>query len=159
MFTNKEINAAIKDELKAAGFNVKDFRVSVKDCGYSTSAHVRIKSPVVNRLEVEKVLKKFDQLERDARTGEILEGGNLYLFVEYESGIFDIPAREWAADAMGIFRSSGECVRAYDGLWYMPGDMELHQQNAAGHCTRRIGGVADLAVALYKFAKFGTIAA
>lgn len=33
--TNKEINTAVKSELKAAGYNVKDFRVSVKDSLYN----------------------------------------------------------------------------------------------------------------------------
>ena len=45
MLTNRETNAAIKRELKAAGYNTKSFKVSVKDCGYSTSAHVTIKDP------------------------------------------------------------------------------------------------------------------
>lgn len=157
--TNKELNAAIKNELKAAGYSVRDFRVTVKDCGYSTSAHVYIKSPTVNRLDVEKALKPFDQVERDERTGEILSGGNLYLFVEYEYGLFDLPAQAWAATAAGLFREPGEIVRAFDGLYYMPQEKELRQQNVAGIHVRRIGGVADLAVSLYKFATFGTIVA
>lgn len=157
--TNKELNAAIKAELKAAGYNVRDFRVSVKDCGYSTSTHVYIKSPTVNRLDVEKVLKRFDQFECDARTGEILAGGNLYLFVEYEYSLFDVPSQAWQSTAAGLYRETGELVRAFDGLWYLPQEKELRQQNATGSATRRIGGVADLAIYLYKFATFGTIVA
>ena len=44
--TNKEINAAVKSELKAAGYNVKDFRVSVKDSLYDGVIRVTVKKPL-----------------------------------------------------------------------------------------------------------------
>lgn len=159
MMTNKELSTSIKAELKAAGYNVRDFRVSVKNCGYSTSAHVYIKSPTVNRLDVEKVLKRFDQVERDTRTGEVLEGGNLYLFVEYEYGLFEEPSQAWQSAAAGLYWETGEVVQASKGLWYLPQEKELRQQNSSGSTTRRIGSIADLAISLYKYATFGTIVA
>lgn len=161
--TNKELNTAIKRELKKEGYKAKDFSVSVKDCGYSTSINVKIKSPEVNRKEVEKLLRHHEEYERDVRTYEILEGANTYLFVDYANGIFDEPAQEWAATARGLIDSKDETTRIFDGLYLInlehSGQLEIRQQNEKDYCTFKCCGFKDLCIFLYKFAKFGTIAA
>ena len=40
--TNKELGNAIRATLKKEGYAPRDFSVRVRDCGYSTSAHVTI---------------------------------------------------------------------------------------------------------------------
>ena len=50
--TNREIGAAIKKELKAAGYNAKDLKVSVKASGYDTAAYITVKNPGVNCCKV-----------------------------------------------------------------------------------------------------------
>ena len=161
--TNMELGSAIRATLKSEGYAPRDFSVRVRDCGYSTSANVTIKNPEIRSADVERLLSKFESIDRDERTGEILEGGNCYLFVDYERGIFDAPAQEMAATAEGILREAGECIRIFDGLYLcnIHGRTELHQQNNAGSCWLQIGGFSllnELCVAMYKYAKFGTIA-
>lgn len=159
--TNKEMSAAIRKELKDNGF--KGVSVSVKDCGYDTAIRVKIKNPNINRLEVEKLLNHWEEIDRDERTGEILSGCNAYLFLEYQDGIFDEVAQEWAATAMGAMKSKDETTRIFDGLylinWEHSGRLELKQQDEKDHCTRCVYDFNALCVFLYKFAKFGTIAA
>lgn len=159
--TNKEMSAAIRKELKDNGF--KGVTVSVKDSGYDTAITVKIKNPSVNRIEVENLLKHWEEIDRDERTGEILSGCNAYLFVEYRDGIFDDVAQEWAATAMGAMKSKDETTRIFDGLylinWEHSGRLELKQQNEKDYCTRYVYNLNALCVFLYKFAKFGTIAA
>lgn len=161
--TNKELNAAIKRELKKEGYKAKDFSVSVKDCGYSTSINVKIKSPEVNRKDVEELLRHHEEYEKDGRTYEVLEGANTYLFVDYVNGIFDEPAQEWAATARGLIDSKDETTRIFDGLYLInlehSGQLEIRQQNEKDYCTFKCCGFKDLCIFLYKFAKFGTIAA
>lgn len=161
--TNKEINAEIKKELKEAGYKAKDFSVSVKDCGYSTSIKIIIKSPDVNRKEIEKLLKHREEYEKDGRTYEILEGANTYLFIEYARGIFDEPSQEWAATARGAMNSQDETTRIFDGLYLINlehrGRLEIRQQNEKDFCTFKCDDFNSLCIFLYKFAKFGTIAA
>ena len=161
--TNMELGNAIRATLKSEGYAPRDFSVRVRDCGYSTSASVTIKNPEIRSADVERLLSKFESVDRDERTGEILEGGNCYLFVDYADGIFDAPAQEMAATAAGILREAGECIRIFDGLYLcnIHGRTELHQQNNAGSCWLQIGGFSllnELCVAMYKYAKFGTIA-
>lgn len=161
--TNKELGNAIRATLKKEGYAPRDFSVRVRDCGYSTSAHVTIKNPEIRCTSVERLLSKFESIDRDYATGEILAGGNCYLSIDYERGIFDAPAQEMAATAEGILRETGECIRIFDGLYLCNrnGSTEIHQQNDVGSCWLQIGGfslLSELCVAMYKYAKFGTIA-
>lgn len=149
MLTNREANAAIKRELKAAGYNTKSFKVSVKDCGYSTSAHVTIKDPTVKRSDIEKLLAHWDE-----RTGEILAGGNFYMFVDYEYGLFDEVSVEYIDEAEKVLRSSEDIVTVRPGLLYY--DYRLHDNKS--RCTA-IGGAKELAKYIYLYQQFGTIGA
>jgi len=159
--TNREFNSTVKEELKDKGYNVKDFKVSVKNCGYSTSINVKIKNPHVKRSDVEKVLNQFRIVDRDERNGEILEGGNTYLFVAYEYNIFEEVKLEWVATATGAIREPGEVTKIFDGLYLLnkSGRMEIKQQNDIYWGSRVISGVGDLAEYIYKFAEFKSIAA
>lgn len=109
--TNKELGSAIRATLKTAGYAPRDISVRVRECGYSTSASVTIKNPEIRRESVERLLSKFESIDRDYATGEILAGGNCYLFTDYADGIFDVPAQEMATTAAGILRETRECIR------------------------------------------------
>lgn len=58
--------------------------ISVKHqwAGYSEAYWVKIDKSL-NLAEAERLIKKYELYDRDERTGEILEGGNTYLFVNY----------------------------------------------------------------------------
>lgn len=161
--TNKELGSAIRATLKTAGYAPRDISVRVRDCGYSTSASVTIKNPEIRLESVERLLSKFESIDRDYATGEILAGGNCYLFVDYADGIFNVPAQGMATTAAGILREKRECIRIFDGLYLcnIHGRTELRQQNGSGSFSRQIGGFSllnELCIAMYKYAKFGTIA-
>ena len=160
--TNKEINTSIKNELKGAGYKTRDFSVSVKDSLYDTAIKIKIKNPEINRQDIEKLLRHWEEIDRDASSGEILAGCNVYLFIDYIDDIFNIPAQEWAATARGIWaKSNDEIIRIFDGLYFInnAGRYEIRQQNNRDNCTFLIDDFNQLCVFLYKYAKFGTIAA
>lgn len=156
--TNQELKTTIKEELKKAGFK-KGYTISVKDCLYDTSIKIKISDPTINRKEIEKIAYKFQEIDRDERTGEILSGCNYYVSVKYNDGIFDEVAREFETTAKGAMLEKGECVRIFDGLNLLniDGKMEISQQSA--HCRMIINNLKELSIFIYKFAKFGTIAA
>ena len=162
--TNKEINAAIKNELKEAGYKTRDFSVSVKDSLYDTAIRITIKNPEINRKEIERLLSHWQEIDYDERSGEILAGANTYLFIDYAEGIFEVPAvTEWAATARGVWESKDETTRIFDGLylinWEHSGNLEIRQQDERDCCTFKVYSFAKLCEYIYKFARFGTIAA
>lgn len=70
-------------------------------------------------------------------------------------------AREYEATAKGAMFEKGECVSLFDGLYLLNigNRTEIRQQNKFDHCGFIVNDLQELCVFLYKFAKFGTIAA
>lgn len=163
MLTNKEIRSAMMAELKKAGYSARAVSVSVRDSGYSTAARVTVKSPLVSCEAVRQVLGHWEEIDRDKRTGEILAGANMYLFIDYAPGIFDEAVQEWTTTARGAWESKDETTRIFDGLYLLnlghAGRLEVIQQNNCDHCRRFVNGFNELCVYLYKFATFGSIVA
>jgi len=79
----------IKKMLKDKGIDTKNISVKCSPCGYSESIRVTLKDENINKKEVEKIVNNLESYERDEKTGEILEGGNTYVFVEYDYKIIE----------------------------------------------------------------------
>lgn len=101
--TNKELSQAIRKALKEAGYTSKDVRVSVKDAGYSTAARLNIVNPLVSRTAIQELVKGYEEIDRDERTYEILSGGNTYVHVEYECGLFEELVTPYMESAEKVF--------------------------------------------------------
>ncbi len=82
--TIKEKCAAMRAELKKLGYNSKQVSVRGGYCGYSDRAEITIKDMKADRKAIENVCKKFQSIDYDSASGEILEGGNTYIFVKYD---------------------------------------------------------------------------
>ena len=109
--TNKEINANVKKELKNAGYCAKDFRISVKDCLYDSSIRVTVKNPLIKLSDVKNILSHWESYELDQASGEILQGGNTYVFVQYDSHAFDNIPAEYTEKAASVI----DDAEKYDG--------------------------------------------
>ena len=140
--TNKELSMKIRKSLKEAGYTQKDIKVSVRSSRYDTAAKITIHNPHIDRHRIEKILRPaYEEIDRDDITGEILQGGNTMLFIEYEYGIFEEVAREWMATAKGLMQSKAEVTRIFDGLYLLDPDhcgaLEIRQQDENTSCTYR----------------------
>ena len=161
--TNKELSMKIRKSLKEAGYTQKDIKVSVRSSRYDTAAKITIHNPHIDRHRIEKILRPaYEEIDRDDITGEVLQGGNTMLFIEYEYGIFEEVAREWMATAKGLMQSKAEVTRIFDGLYLLDPDhcgaLEIRQQDENTSCTYRVHSISHLCEFLYKFAEFKTIA-
>ena len=160
--TNKELSMKIRTSLKEAGYTQKDIKVSVRSSRYDTAAKITIHNPHIDRHRIEKILRPaYEEIDRDDITGEILQGGNTMLFIEYEYGIFEEVAREWMATAKGLMQSKAEVTRIFDGLYLLDPDhcgaLEIRQQDENTTCTYKVHSISHLCEFLYKFAEFKTI--
>lgn len=82
--TVRESAAEIRAALKAKhGWTSRD--VSVVSDSYSggSSIHIKIKSPTVSKLAVEKIANGEEHVRYCEYSGEILSGGNRFVFVDY----------------------------------------------------------------------------
>lgn len=78
--TDNERLAAIRKELKEHGYNNR--RVGVSYDGYAI--WLNIKELVIDKKEIENIAMKYENYSIDERTGEILQGGNTFVFVDYD---------------------------------------------------------------------------
>ena len=133
--TNKELSMKIRKSLKEAGYTQKDIKVSVRSSRYDTAAKITIHNPHIDRHRIEKILRPaYEEIDRDDITGEILQGGNTMLFIEYEYGVFEDVAREWMATAKGLMQSKAEVTRIFDGLYLL--DQTTAERWRSGNRTR-----------------------
>lgn len=170
--TNKELGNAIRKDLKAAGITSKDVSVRVRDSLYDTAVRIKIKNPKIRRSEVEKIANRYEEIDRDERTYEILAGCNTYVFVDYESGVIEEAAAELIPIAEMVLKNKEK----YDGKkiadngeksvninycekneWILS-EWEKEKTDVYTYRpTYWIRSARDLAVAMWRFKNIGTI--
>lgn len=70
----------VKEFLKSKGIETRNIRVSS-----GSSIEVKLLDPKLDFDQIEALLKdEFESYQRDEATGEILSGGNTFVFIEYD---------------------------------------------------------------------------
>ena len=82
--TDRERVETIRRTLKEKGYNSRRVGVTYQISGYSAIIRVTIKEAGIDKSEIENIVKHFSEIDRDERTGEILEGGNTFVSVNYD---------------------------------------------------------------------------
>ena len=81
--TDSERVVAIRQALKEHRYNNR--KVGVRYDGYAI--WLTIKDLAIDIKEIEQLAKGYESYERDEFTGEILSGGNTFVFVNYAYGL------------------------------------------------------------------------
>lgn len=81
--TDSERVVAIRQALKEHEYNNR--KVGVRYDGYAI--WLTIKDLAIDIKEIEQLAKGYESYERDEFTGEILSGGNTFVFVNYAYGL------------------------------------------------------------------------
>lgn len=168
--SNKELSQTIRKELKNAGFTSKDVSVRVRSALYDTAVDITVKNPFIRISEVEKVAKKFSEVEYDQHTMEILAGCNVYVHCQYECGIFkdvSAPLVPIAEKVLNSEKWNGKKIAEneekevhiikisqVESRLYEYTKSEERQFPADSYI---IHFAADLAVAMWRFKNIGTI--
>lgn len=168
MKTNRELSTEIKAILKQNGIKRNEVSVRVSDCGYSTSINIKIKVPTISRRMIQKLLNHYEDIDRDEFNGEILQGGNTYLFVNYDDNVFNseevinkyLPLAQKTIDSI---TETDSFIKIADGLFYyedkQTGEKTVRQTLSNEPCSRFCDDVINLSQYIYFFMDFGSIKA
>lgn len=117
--TSIEKTKAIRAALKEAGITSKQVSVKHRYCGYSSSYHITIKNGNISEMQVKDICKRFESVDYDERTGEILEGGNDYVFVERDQNILGYGSEYLDAvkNALAKLERDGQGVKIEGTRW------------------------------------------
>lgn len=81
--TNRERSIAIRNDLKKLGYTSRQISVRSGDCGYSDYSRITIKDVSISRKLIEEICEKYEYIRYDEYSGEILQGCNTFITVDY----------------------------------------------------------------------------
>lgn len=146
----------IRNILKKEGFKRADVSVRNLRSMTDTIIRVEIRNPYINRQQVDDLLKHFNEVDRDIRTGEILSGGNTFVDVEWQYGIFNEVRQDYVDTAEKAMSAGEKFVEILPGLSLSKFDrLEVRQKNKVGY--KVISTANELAEYIFKYQTFGNI--
>lgn len=108
----------IRDALKREGITSKQVSVKENHCNYSYSFTATIRDGNVSEAQVRDICAKFAHAETDERTGEILEGGNVYINVWRDDVRHPVDGSEYldaVKAAIAKITAEGKIIKICDG--------------------------------------------
>jgi hypothetical protein len=108
MKTNKEIKAEIMQKLKEKGITGKEVSLSMRASWYDDIITAKIHNAKINIKEVEKIINNYESIRRCERSGEVLNGCNVYIHVEYAEGVKETARAEYMAKAEELTKKALE---------------------------------------------------
>lgn len=92
-----ETKELIVQALGELGYNSRQVSVRKKRCTHSWDYIVTINDPAVNPFAVDQAVTQFESVRRDEATGDMLQGGNTFVSVQYAPQVEDIWAHKYMA--------------------------------------------------------------
>lgn len=96
------------DIRKELGLKPKDISIRIDYGGYSEAIRVEIKNLLISKIDIENKLAKYRDVGRCEVTGEILQGGNTYVTVNYNSDSMKAAAKKIKSDVEKIYNIISE---------------------------------------------------
>lgn len=104
MKTNQEIRREITTAFKAKGWNNRKVGLSV-DYG---CIHAKVKDLSIKLKDVEEIVNSYESIRYDEYCGEILAGGNTFVFVDYDYNTLKAAREEYMEKAEEIFEANNK---------------------------------------------------
>lgn len=90
MLDGKKLSIVIKEKLKQHGYKLSDFSIR----SGADRVDITIKNLQILDKDIYALVRQYESIDKDEITGEILSGGNMYIFVKYDWTTFNQAARE-----------------------------------------------------------------
>ena len=117
--TSNEKSKKIRAALKAAGISNRQVSVRHHYAGYSSAWDITIKDKSLSIKEISDICKRFENIDYDERTGEILSGANDFVHVDraYDYPVDCSPYLAQVEQVISQLRRSGQSANIGDSGW------------------------------------------
>ncbi len=122
----------IVNRIKDAGYNNRQVSVRENSCSTEWSFTITIRDPKVDYRKVQKIIQKSKSFDRDAASGEILMGGNTYVWLEISDAVKVI----WAEQYLPLVKAAME--QASEGKYINIDDRFMISRAQGRHNTFQI---------------------
>jgi len=112
----KERVQAIKNELKANKITTKQVNIKGSIQGYDEVIKISIKDLSINKLQIENITNKYIEVSRCETSGEILHGGNTYVYIELNKKSIKEGSNDFTEIAKNIINKSKEYKNFYEAF-------------------------------------------
>lgn len=101
----KEKSIQLRKDLKVYGLTNRDVSITTQNGVWDDKINVHLKTISALKLhnEIEKLAYKYENIDHDVRTMEILTGGNTYIFISYEYDLLDEYSTKYQTIAEELF--------------------------------------------------------
>lgn len=99
--------AEIRKALKAEGYNTKEVTAKGETSGYDSIVTVTIRQKNITAAEISEIVKPFEEIRRDG-FGGILDGGNIYITVQYANDFIGQTVSQFETEAVGLWTKADE---------------------------------------------------
>lgn len=122
----KELAKELRSKLKELGYN----RNMVSVTSDYDSMHITVKAIDVDFKKVAELANSYEKLDRDEMTGEILQGGNTYVYIDYSETLMGSLENKYMSKAQEIFeaiQNSNDLENIFikDGVHAFLGDFQM----------------------------------
>ena len=133
--TVKEKAANIRKELKKQlGVTSRQVSVRSRNSGYDEAIDIKIRDLKVNKAEVEAIANRYEYIRRCEYSGEILAGGNTYVFVRLDYDALRTAKEELLETAKKIINDNKDLLGTNEGKTIAEnGELEVIYSPLNGH--------------------------
>ena len=130
--TRQEKINEIRSTLKSMGITSKQVSVTGKSALYDEVITVKIKDLTVGKKQIEEVLNQYSKIDTCEYSGEVLDGGNTYTRVEYDTKALEIAKNEMLPLANKIIDENKTLVGSGTSI-YKDDDKEIVYFNKSSY--------------------------
>lgn len=156
MLTLKEKTAQIRKELKDQGITNKMASVRGRYALYDESITITIKDITVSKKKVETIVDKYEEISYDEYNGEILEGGNTYIHVQFDWQVLEEAKKDFMELATEIYNNSQECGKNELYTPYRDDNKVIFYQAHYSNCNPPTISLSEIKVIKDEYGEFNS---
>lgn len=123
----------LRNELKSRGYSNRKVSVNHNYGGYSASIHVTIKDLSIPLREIHELASRYQSVTYCDRTGEVLEGGNTYVQVNYDYELLENATENKLEEAKQLIKELEGKKENFGEILFQTSELDIYLYKSASY--------------------------